>query len=458
MFEIGFNGFMIERLFVLLMVLAVPVVSVAETPTGDPQAGYQHLIDTPYLPPYFDQETFDNVWKIWPKELREQAEQATPDERRQMAFERYGLTGRPEDPTKPLQYVVDKKGNWTLNCFSCHGGQVDGKPIPGLPNNRFDFAGITDEIRLAKALMGKKLVPTDYSSLVFPMGNNKGTTNAVNFGVALLSLRDADLNMVPGASFPKMLHHDMEPPPWWHFSKKENIYLDGFAPKGHRGLLQFTLVKENKAKAFRDREEDFRDVYAYLSSLEPPKYPGKIDTDKANQGRIVFNNHCSECHGAYGDNAEYPEQMVSIDVIKTDRARLDSLTPEHREGYGKSWFNTYGEQKGLIADPAGYVAPPLDGIWASAPYLHNGSVPTLWHLLHPEQRPKVWRWKNLDYDHQQMGISVDVLEEVPKGLSSIDRREVFDTSRFGKSAAGHDFPSVLSEAEKGSLLEYLKTL
>ncbi|GAA4426652.1 cytochrome c [Bremerella cremea] len=449
---------MTRRIFSLLMLLAWSPFVLAEGPAGDPQAGYEHLVNTPYLPRYFDQETFDNVWRVWPEPLKSQAEKATPEERRQMAFDRYGLTGRPEDPTKPLQYVVDKKGEWTLNCFSCHGGQMEGKTIPGLPNNRFDFAGITDEIRLTKAMLGKKLIPGDYSSLVFPLGENKGTTNAVNFGVALMSLRDADLNVVPGASFPKMLHHDMEPPPWWHFAKKENIYLDGFAPKGHRGLLQFTLVRENDAQAFRDREADFRDVYAYLSSLEAPKYPGKVDATKAEAGRIVFNRQCSECHGTYGDQADYPERMIPIDEIKTDRARFDSLTPAHRQGYGDSWFNSYGQQEGLIADPEGYVAPPLDGVWATAPYLHNGSVPTLWHLLHPDQRPKIWRWSGSSYDHQRMGIDAEALDEFPKGLSAMERREVFNTTRLGKSAAGHDYPNALTEEEKSAVLEYLKTL
>ncbi|PQO28257.1 c-type cytochrome [Blastopirellula marina] len=451
---------MIRRIFLLILGVLGLVAEANRCHAGepDPAAGYDHLINTTYLPPYFDQETFDNVWRIWPEPLRSQAEKATPDERRQMAFDRYGLTGRPEDPTRPLQYVVDLKGNWTLNCFSCHGGEVDGKPLPGLPNNRFDFAGITDDIRLTKALLGKKMVTTDYSSLVFPMGENKGTTNAVNFGVALISLRDADLNFVPGASFPRMLHHDMEPPPWWHFSQKDNIYIDGFAPKGHRALLQFTMVRANGPKSFREREDDFRDIYAYLSSLEAPKYSGKIDQQKAAAGQIVFNQHCSECHGTYGDNASYPQRMIPIDEIKTDRARLDSLSPEHRQVYGQSWFNEYGEKKGLIADPGGYVAPPLDGVWATAPYFHNGSVPTLWHVLHPEQRPKIWRWAGKSYDHQQMGISVKQLAEVPGGLHAIDKREVFDTSRFGKSSAGHDFPRELSEEEKDAVLEYLKTL
>ena len=93
-----------------------------------PERGYKLLVEKPYLPPDFDQEVFDSAWKHWPEPLRSQAEKATPEERRKLAFARYGLTPRPDDPTKPLQYVVDASGNWTMNCFACHGGTIpDGK-------------------------------------------------------------------------------------------------------------------------------------------------------------------------------------------------------------------------------------------------------------------------------------------------------------------------------------------
>jgi len=53
---------------------------------------------------------------------------------------------------------------------------------------------------------------------------------------------------------------------------------------------------------------------------------------------------------------------------------LTKLTKEFRDYYKKTWFGKSGEQG--YEYPTGYVAPPLDGVWASAPYFHNGSVPT----------------------------------------------------------------------------------
>jgi hypothetical protein len=110
-------------------------------------------------------------------------------------------------------------------------------------------------------------------------------------------------------------------------------------------------------------------------------------------------------------------------------------------------------------DPGGYVAPPLDGLWASAPYLHNGSVPTLWHLLHPDKRPVVWRRTCAEFDAERVGLDVETWDELPTAIESADeRREYFDTRHYGKSAAGHDFPAKLSEPQRAALLEYLKTL
>ena len=112
-----------------------------------------------------------------------------------------------------------------------------------------------------------------------------------------------------------------------------------------------------------------------------------------------------------------------------------------------------------MTDPDGYVAPPLDGIWASPPYFHNGSVPTLWHVLHPSERPTVWRRTGEAMDEQKIGFQIEQTDKVPlEERDPVARRSYFDTRRFGKSNAGHDYPEQLSEPEKRDLLEYLKTL
>jgi len=449
---------------ILLFVTALPLVA-AEPDEGlsPAQRGYRNLTQREYLPPDFDQETFDAAWQHWPEPLRLLAEKAAPDERRKMAFERYGLTPRPEDSTKPLQYVVDGEGNWTMNCFACHGGSVpDGKGgmtvWPGAPNSRFALQTLTEETRLAKATLGKPFSRMDVGSVVVPLGTSNGTTNAVMFGVVLMAFRDADLNVDTRRPIPPLTNHDMDAPPWWHFQRKDQLYIDGFAEKGHRGLMQFMLVKQNGPEKFREWEDDFRDVFAFLSSIEPPQYPYAIDQSLAERGRVAFDRVCADCHGTYGPNGKYPEKRVPIDTVGTDRVRLDALSPAGRDLYGKSWFAAYG-QSNNVRDPGGYMAPPLDGIWASAPYFHNGSVPTLWHVLHPSERPAVWKRNGDAYDPSRAGPEIEAFDKLPAEIQDgSQKREFFNARAFGKSASGHEFPSELSDDEKRAVLEYLKTL
>ncbi|WP_146043113.1 c-type cytochrome [Rhodopirellula sp. MGV] len=452
----------IRPLFVWLIGLACVAASSAHgAEPSDAKLGYRFLTETAVLPSDFQQSTFDELWKVWPEELRKQAAEATPDQRRQMAYQRYGLTTRPgDDSGKPLQYVVDESDNWTMNCFSCHGGSVYGEPTPGAPNNRYALQSLTEELTKAKSQLGLLPGRMEIGALFIPLGTTNGTTNAVVFGMGLMSSRDAKLNLV--RKLPQSFtHHDMDAPPWWYFYKRPSIYIDGFAQKGHRALMQFTLVPENGPQFYRDNEDNFRNVYAYLDSLRPPKYTGQIDGSLAERGRAVFTDNCAECHGTYGQDWTYPNRCVPIDEIKTDPVRLNALTPEGRKRYADSWFAHAGEsdEHDTTLDPAGYVAPPLDGIWASAPYLHNGSVPTLWHLLHPESRPAVWRPVSQDLDQNLVGLTIETADRVPVGIEDpVKRRSYFDTRMFGKSASGHDFPARLSESEKTAVLEYLKTL
>ena len=449
---------------IILIAILIPLPLQAAEPDAA-RRGYELLVGKAYLPPDFDQETFDAAWRQWPEQMRSKAERASPDERRQMAFARYGLTPRQDDPSKPLQYVVDDRGQWTMNCFACHGGTVpdaaSGEKVwPGAPNSNFALQTLTEELRLAKAELGKPFTRMDVGSVFVPLGESRGTTNAVMFGVVLMAYRQPDLSLIPASDrpLPQMTHHDMDAPPWWHFKRKKQIYIDGFAEKGHRGLMQFMLVRSNGPEKFREWEDEFRDVYAYISSVEPPKYSFSIDQDLAAQGKMAFERVCADCHGTYGESASYPERLVPLDDIGTDRVRIDGLRVEHRDAYAKSWFADYGKLKS-VREPGGYVAPPLDGIWASAPYFHNGSVPTLWHVLHPAERPKVWKRTIGDYDQQRLGPPIDEVNEIPAAAKEgWQRREYFDTRAFGKSAAGHEFPDELSAAEKMAVLEYLKTL
>jgi hypothetical protein len=111
------------------------------------------------------------------------------------------------------------------------------------------------------------------------------------------------------------------------------------------------------------------------------------------------------------------------------------------------------ERKGLVEEPlTGYVAQYLDGIWLRAPYLHNGSVPTLRDLLKPvNQRPQVF-YRGYDlYDPVNVGF-------VSTGPQAEKVGTMLDVSQRGNGNEGHTFGTDLPDAEKDALVEYLKTL
>ena len=444
----------------LLVLAAGPAVDGPDPAVGDPVRGYEVLRTKPLLPPDFDRETLLKLGLTWPAELRAKAAAGDEAERLALAFSRYGLV--PPPPGDPiggatLNYVETPAG-WVMNCFACHGGRVAGRTIPGLPNARYGLATLTEEVRTVKLLTGKPLSHQDMGQMRIPLGGSHGTTNAVVFGIVLDAFREPDMTVNTGRDPGPLLHHDMDAPPWWHVRKKSRLYIDGFSPKNHRVLMQFMLLPSTDRETVLSWEDDFRDVLAYIESVEPPPYPFAIDRPLAARGREVFAANCTDCHGTYStDPAEetYPEVTVPIVVIGTDRVRLDALSVPHRRHLGTTWMSRYGADP-VVEDPGGYVAPPLDGVWASAPYLHNGSVPTLAGVLSPEERPALWRGAEHGYDTERVGLEYEEVDEVP----TRDARFVFDTRRadLGKSNAGHGFAAGLSPDEKRALLEYLKTL
>ncbi|MFD1611150.1 di-heme-cytochrome C peroxidase [Sphingomonas tabacisoli] len=104
-----------------------------------------------------------------------------------------------------------------------------------------------------------------------------------------------------------------------------------------------------------------------------------------------------------------------------------------------------------------YKARPLEGIWATAPYLHNGSVPTLYHLLLPaDQRPRSFHLGTRDYDPRYVGY-----DWRPEAPGNSFRFDAYDGSRPRDANAnvGHDYgASAMSDADRWALVEYLKTL
>ncbi len=444
------------------------------------RAGYDHLVGSNYLPADFDDSIITELakqpWKLpfekesAPERSDSKIEGGDRDEivaasslkdNRWQTLRAFGISPRPDSPELPLQYVVTKDQRWVMNCFACHGGSMYGVSYPGGPNTTYSLESLTEQIRRTKLRLKAPLSHMDVGSMFMPLGTSVGTSNAVMFGVALMNFRDADLNVLGLHPPESMVHHDMDAPAWWHFKNKSHIYIDGFAEKDHKGLMQFMLVRQNGPEKFRKWATDFEAVYEFISQVTPPPYPLPIDQVKQKRGELVFNSHCASCHGSYGASKyEYPERNIDLADIGTDSIRFSALTPMNRKHYGDSWFGEYGQQD-TIADPSGYTAPPLHGVWASAPYFHNGSVPTLRDVLFPEIRPKVWRRISESFDATSVGFKVERLERLPDNFYSLSnylRRWYFDCDVIGKSNQGHTYPAKLTVNEREDLLEYLKTL
>ncbi|HET6422700.1 MAG TPA: cytochrome c [Planctomycetaceae bacterium] len=447
----------IPAVALLLVLFANP--GVLQSASGDD--GYQILRTHAYLPPDFDDETFAALWTVWPEPDRSEAEAASPTERRRLMFSYYGLMRDPEDvdDNRPaLGYVSSGKGDWVMSCLACHGGKVAGRVIPGLPNSHYALQTLTEDVRLVKLQQRKKLTHMDLAISNVPLNVTNGTTNSVIFGVLLGRYRNPDMSVDLKRLPPPLTHHDMDAPPFWNVRKKTMLYVDGFSPKTHRPLMQFMLIPGNSRETVYGWEDDFKAILDWIESVPVPKYPGPVDAPLADLGRKVFEANCASCHGTYGPSGRYEQQTVAWDDVQTDPVRLRALTPEHRRWMKQGWMSRYGEDP-VIEDPQGYVAPPLDGIWASAPYFHNGSVPTLWHVLHPENRPPVWKRTEDGYDHARVGLEVEAFSAIPESVKAVaHKRRYFDTRLPGKSAGGHTFPAKLTEDEKLAVLEYLKTL
>lgn len=432
----------------------------------DPQKGLELILNEPMAAPVLKMADVERLWKAWEPEYREAAENATPEERRKMTFERYGWAERTmesvgDDRDLPLGYTPDGRGNLVYNCFVCHGGKVAGKTTPGAGNTHIDLTTLATDVARLRALdrgRDPMSVPDVKAPFNTPLNFQKGATNAVLFAAVFAGLRDAERGRMYMQHPEVMLHHDMNPPAWWNFKKKEYIYADAFAPPTPRQLMPFAMSPTFSYEKFQSFEPNFVHIKAYIESLEPPKYPYGVNEDLASEGREIFRESCAKCHGTYGPDGEFPNKVVDIHEVGTDSRRYRSISVEDREATNAGWLQYDGEYPVLMSTE-GYLAQPLDGIWASAPYLHNGSIPTLHHLFNAEDRPKVWKRTENGYDAERVGLEVEELASIPEGLNPREERYYFDASRPGASIEGHTFPDdYLDVDEKVAVIEYLKTL
>lgn len=525
-------------------------------------------------------QNYNRLWQIWGLSERPENFDHLVAERfgvpRTSRRNPYPLPG--EDPNEtdggsgqlPANFTQTRNpdGSWTgqigLTCHGCHSGEI-GSPedgpglglVYGSGNSNGDVGVISRDLAAAGA-------PAIGVFSLF--AESRGTNNAAFFNIAALGGVRPDRSLL-GVLFSGS-NASGDTPAWWNVGSRPLKFWDGLFPSDavRVDLAFYTPLGQDGADQWVN--EHAQDADKWVLSLKAPEYPMPIDEDLARQGAILFhskdlwaenldnpapppqggNGSCASCHGAYSPRFVHdpgylatPElegiasYVVSKPVIRTDPARANT----HNEGTSQAMARTsigYPELQGTDVDcgtqtrasargghrELGYLAPPLYGIWATAPYLHNGAVPTVWDLLKPEERPALWKRvstpappdqagevvmgfdTDLDraYDQQRMGWHYEslscgagtipflqcnpmnperdpVLQQILGVLydnlllawnvgnadslgaftpEQVENRKIYNTHMYSQGNEGHDFTAVLTDAERRALIEYLKTL
>ncbi len=381
------------------------------------------------------------------------------------------------------------------NCLMCHGGEFDGQLVIGLPNATADFTSNSDAVGTVEPdedlwdLLGLDAAEIEQAEKMFdrarvlaPLATMRtvGMNPAEMYAIILMSHHDRDTLAWRDEPVTPIVVRDhdgsviedpiftSDPAPWWRAGKKSALFYNGMARGDHRGTMALaSSVCVDSIERARVVDGMFAHIQAFIRTIEPPTYPRSIDRSRARRGEDVFLANCAGCHGTYDpdhpDREWYPNLLIPLDVIGTDPVIAEGgvvHSPELVEWYNASFYGQITQMKPDDPFP-GYMPPPLDGIWATAPYFHNGSVPTIEAVLNSGIRPDVWRRVDLDstnFDEDAIGWPYETLTIRQADAPPADRKFIYDTGYWSQSNSGHTFGDHLSDSERRDLLEYLKTL
>jgi hypothetical protein len=378
-------------------------------------------------------------------------------------------------PGKPLE--------WTVNCLVCHTAEIDGVAYFGAGTKVFDDVWLGESLKTLTNDRWRPLLTRDPAARAAAANANRILTSHHHDKIDSLTrarstafaASHVELYMRPhrGAmpAIEDVGRGDVKTPPLWHTVAKmpgKRWYSDG-SFHGPFPLMasSMELEKDRPFDALVGEvipiiKEEFTSVVRHL---RPPRYPYAIDRALAEQGRALFYSSrvgCSRCHGRYDGDGNVVWPAVHADV-GTDGARLRLVSGAFIDAFNHSPLAA----EGALQTSSGYAATPLTGVWANYPYLHNGSVPTLHHLLGPvSERPRIFHvMAARRLDRQRVGQPL-VAERALESLSQTElfmrfgaSRDWFNTTRPGAGNGGHDFWSRIgSDANRRALIEYLKTL
>lgn len=379
------------------------------------------------------------------------------------------------DPDKPLR--------WTVNCLVCHTAEIDGVAYFGAGTKVFDDKWLGESLKVLTDEQWRHLFPRNpadraeaaNANRILSSHHHEKIDSLTRARSTAFAASHVELFMRPhGGEMPRpeeVGRGDVKTPPLWHTAAKmrsRRWYCDG-SFHGRIPLMASSMELE-KDRPFDALVEHViptikQEFDTLIRHLRPPPYPYAIDHALAEQGRQLFYSRkvgCYRCHGRYDGEGNVDWPGVHADV-GTDRSRLDVVS----DGFIDAFNSSPIAAEGALVKSRGYGATPLTGVWANYPYLHNGSVPTLHHLLGPvSERPGIFHvMAARRFDRERLGqpLYADPAHERLGGSDLLRRfgndRDWFHTARPGSGNGGHDFwQRIRTDANRRALIEYLKTL
>lgn len=412
----------------------------------------------------------------------------------------------------------DSSQGFTFSCATCHSGILFGKTILGL-NNRFVkanelfvlakqgvslvpaslfhfYTGATSEEtemyrvlqKNLKAITAKKplVMGLDTSLAQVSLSLNRRNQDAV-------ASKNSKYEKDPRPDFLDDFPADSKPAVWWSVKYKNRWLSDGSVLSGNPVFTNIIWNEigrgadlEDLEKWLYDNPETIQELATAVFSSEAPRitdfFPqDQINLDSAKAGQTVFRNQCMRCHGDYIKRWEQPGvgKLSTNEQIETVNVKYHPNTPVIDVGTDQNRFlgmksleklNDLRISKSngiLIQAQKGYVPPPLVGIWARWPYLHNNSVPNLCALLtRSDKRPKHFYQGSAlnaqtDFDFACNGYPVG--EKAPASWRT--KKMTYNTQQEGMRNIGHDEgiflrngEELLTPQQKKDLIIFLQTL